>query len=200
MSIRQSKQKSFLPRHYIEKVAATSNRKFRLYLRDLSFAKNLFMIAQIFQDAAESTSNHRKCASRLIKAVRDQDAAQAFFVALLPLLQAKKSVVNTELVYTFMELFFKNLNTIDDEEFDSIRKFRTALIEYLIKGLAAGNKVVRWRSCQLLSSYIGYTEAIRENEFALVTKAVLDRVQDKDHTVRIAAVSILTRIQVNLYV
>lgn len=111
---------------------------------------------ELFQNTAESYSTHRKYISHLLKLIKKEKNYEELFSAMLPFFEAKRDVKNLGNFLQFLTSLFISFNNNDFTE-----EFQSALIEFLSRGLSAANKVVRYRSSQILSCYVNSIESLR---------------------------------------
>ena len=91
-----------------------------------------------------------------MKTIQKERNFQELFAAMLPFFEAKKDVKNVTNFFQFLDCFFSNLNGSD-----SFEEFQMALIKFLVRGLEAASKVVRYRSSQIMCCYVNNMDAIR---------------------------------------
>jgi condensin complex subunit 3 len=70
------------------------------------------------------------------------------------------------------------------------------LISRLLPGLNAKDKNVRSRVCQLLALVVGFVGELDEDLFEMFLRGMLDRVRDKEPSIRVQAVLALAKLQV----
>ncbi|RKP22888.1 armadillo-type protein, partial [Syncephalis pseudoplumigaleata] len=69
------------------------------------------------------------------------------------------------------------------------------LIRRLLPGLNAKDKNVRFRVCQLLALVVGFVGELDEDLFEMFLRGMLDRVRDKEPSIRVQAVLALAKLQ-----
>ncbi|KAI0824958.1 nuclear condensing complex subunit [Trametes gibbosa] len=87
----------------------------------------------------------------------------------------------------------KNNNTDEDEDTTSER-FLSHLVNFLLNGCTAKDKVVRFRVIQCIADTISHLGEIDEDLYASLRSTLLDRLRDKEPTVRMQAVIALTKL------
>ena len=123
----------------------------------------------IFQNVAEATAAaHRKNAALLVKvALKDSSFNDDFLHCVYRLVQAKKEVSLVDKMMKFLSLFFTAIK--ESEKNDQIMAFlSTVMFQKLLKGATAGNKTVRFRSCQLLSVLMNSLDELKFSFLMLV--------------------------------
>jgi condensin complex subunit 3 len=90
-------------------------------------------------------------------------------------------------------------NNGGDEQYEETITERLViyLIKRLLPGMNAKDKNVRFHVCQLLAILIGFVGEMDEDLFELFLRGVMDRVRDKDATIRVQAVLALSKLQVS---
>lgn len=89
---------------------------------------------------------------------------------------------------------------LDEDEDESSERsmafgFTEALLTYLLQGVDAKNKVVRYRVCQLLSSIVLCLGEIDDDLFQELRAAFVRRIHDRESSIRVQAVLGLARLQ-----
>ncbi|KAH9848970.1 nuclear condensing complex subunit [Lenzites betulinus] len=85
-------------------------------------------------------------------------------------------------------------NDIDEDEDTTSERFLSHLVNFLLKGCTAKDKVVRFRVIQCIADTITHLGEIDEDLYASLRSALLDRLRDKEPTVRMQAVIALTKL------
>jgi hypothetical protein len=109
-------------------------------------------VAEVFESASQNSASMQKLSSKMIKLFKNSDCAEAFFQAMLQVLEAKKETSNFEAILQFLGALTSKLNQSDNVHY--FEAFQSDLIHFILLGLAAANKVVRWRSSQVLATFI----------------------------------------------
>ncbi|KAG2178793.1 hypothetical protein INT43_001639 [Umbelopsis isabellina] len=84
----------------------------------------------------------------------------------------------------------------DEEVIDTISsRFVEFLLTHLLKGITVKDKAVRLRCCQIIALSINSLGEIDEDLYQKLKKCLFERVRDKEASVRIQAVTALSRLQ-----
>ena len=95
-------------------------------------------------------------------ALKDDDFNDDFLDCVYHLLQSKKEVSQADKIMKFISLFVSTIKDIKSPESDQVQLFLGGLLfQRLLKGAVAGNKTVRFRSCQLLSVLMNSLDEIK---------------------------------------
>jgi hypothetical protein len=105
-----------------------------------------------------STGSHRKQCQVLIKQTASVNFETEFMQCVYLLLQAKKDQ-GVEKIFRFLSLFFTEVVKINDPKIKLF--FSVTLFEKLLLGLHAGNKVVRFRSSQMIAILMNSSDEIK---------------------------------------
>ncbi|KAI9592721.1 nuclear condensing complex subunit [Syncephalis fuscata] len=90
----------------------------------------------------------------------------------------------------------ENMAAVEDSAEETITERLVAyLIRRLLPGLNAKDKNVRFRVCQLLALVVGFVGELDEDLFELFLRGMLDRVRDKEPSIRVQAVLALAKLQ-----
>ncbi|KAJ2230458.1 chromosome condensation complex Condensin, subunit G [Coemansia sp. RSA 485] len=86
----------------------------------------------------------------------------------------------------------------DDEDADTMAsRFAEALIRYLLQGFQAKEKMTRTRCCEIVAMSITYLGAIDEDLYVVLVRKLIERVRDKESSIRKYAGVALARLQSN---
>jgi condensin complex subunit 3 len=150
-------------------------------------------VASIFQDVSTTTATHRKNINSFLKLSKSDQIVQEFTACLLHLLDAKKDIVNSNNVLLFLNSLFTEIN---DQEYTLPDDFHEQLIHTLLLGIQASNKDVRARSSQILAMYMNIMDEVSEDCLESIKTVAMERIYDKNASVRINSVICLCRLQV----
>ncbi|KAJ1648373.1 chromosome condensation complex Condensin, subunit G [Coemansia erecta] len=96
---------------------------------------------------------------------------------------------------------FSDENRADDDEEDAddtmTSRFAETLIRYLLQGFQAKEKMTRMRCCQIVAMSITNLGAIDEDLYFELIRKLIERVRDKESSIRVHAAIALTRLQSN---
>ncbi|KAJ2999686.1 hypothetical protein HDV02_002159 [Globomyces sp. JEL0801] len=149
-------------------------------------------VRAVLQDASHRSSTHPKNSNTLCKLVKSKDFESEFFQCIFHVLKTTKHIGHVDTFVKFLGYFFNDLSLKETVIHESLQN---SLIPYLLKGLKVSNKTVRLRSCQILSAYVNNVNEIGEELYLNIKESVLERIKDKDPSVRNHAVTILCRFQ-----
>ncbi|KAM5353788.1 hypothetical protein ACJ41O_000438 [Fusarium nematophilum] len=185
-------------------------------------------VCAVFRDAQRTTATHRKLVVTLRKIQEsccyeptnlkqsqsdefDEDAFNGEFVrCVTKIMPIKKSESVGEKSIRFVGLFLRHANEKDNELLEDIEedasvmpetpstRLISQLLEAILPLLTAKDKVVRFRSTQLISHIINSLDAIDDDLFQKLRHGLLKRVRDKEAMVRSQAVLGLGRLAGNL--
>lgn len=178
------------------------------------FAQLKQLMAQVFDAAQRNAAAHRKLSVNLATLQRKAASANVetwfnglFITMIMRVLPVKKGDICADRVVKFAEAFMTHIeqhpaemgstNTTNDDDDESTLESRFAefIISYLLKGTNAKDKVVRFRSCQLIAIAIRQLGEISDDAFDRLKFALCKRVYDKESSVRLQAVLALSRLQ-----
>ncbi|KAJ3035300.1 hypothetical protein HDV00_004076 [Rhizophlyctis rosea] len=154
-------------------------------------------IANIFQDASKSTSTHRKniVAMRKLHVRTGDSMNKDTFKCLCRVLTAKRGNAEAERVVKFLVTYLES----SQSEEGTPQTLALSLTEYLLKalrhGLRAGDKIVRYRSCQIIGNLLNVLEEMDDDMYDALIPLLLERAKDKEALVRSSAVTALSRLQ-----
>lgn len=144
------------------------------------------------QSQSQSQSQKKKAGSGT-----HQDFMEAFWICLLHLMKVRKGHAGVDKgILKFVEAYFEDLSASEN---DSIRALSVPLMDFLLtqlkKGLNSKSSVVRFRVCQLLSILLNHMEEIDDNLHEEIRAGLINRMRDKDASVRSHAALALSRFQ-----
>lgn len=149
-------------------------------------------VRAIFKRISESSSaTHRKQSQALVKLATTENFEYEFMQCVAKLLLVKKEP-GVEKIFKFLFVFFGEIAKSDSS---AKAFFNTTLFEKLLLGLYAGNKIVRFRSSQIMALLMNASDDIDEDLFEDIKVALMERVMDKEANVRLHAACALTRLQ-----
>ncbi|KAF4614841.1 hypothetical protein D9613_002893 [Agrocybe pediades] len=181
-------------------------------------------IAAIFEQAQLSVSNHvknhtalrkihRQCAARveilsLKKNIKKLDGEKEFrntFQSMfIRILQMKKGVVFADNAIKFVAGYIEFINKGFDEDVetdqndgDPASRFTTRFVQLLLEGFEAKDKVVRFRIVQSAAETASFLGTIDEDLFSELRGQLIKRLNDKEATIRVQAVSALAKLHVS---
>ncbi|KAK9468788.1 armadillo-type protein [Lipomyces arxii] len=179
-------------------------------------------VAHIFQEAQKSVTVHRKLSIKLW-ALQQQAGNRGYeekyneiFVSMLNrVLPVKKSEPCAKRVVKFCTQIVEYINTqdkqkrpadadsdvdmgtSDDEGAESTigSRFVEFLLQHLLRGVDAKNKLVRYRVCQILALVVHSLGEIDDDLFQELRSSFVRRLHDKESSIRVQAVLGLSRLQ-----
>ncbi|KAF5004073.1 hypothetical protein FDECE_9416 [Fusarium decemcellulare] len=184
-------------------------------------------ICVVFRDAQRTTATHRKLVVNLRKIQEpccyeptnpnqsqsddfDEDAFNREFIrCVTKIMPIKKSESVGERSIRFVGLFLRHASEKDNELMGDIdeeasvmpetpsTRLTSQLLETILPLLTAKDKVVRFRSTQLISHIINSLDAIDDDLFQKLRHGLLKRIRDKEAMVRSQAVLGLGRLAGN---
>jgi condensin complex subunit 3 len=90
-----------------------------------------------------------------------------------------------------------SLETKGPKEADGVDKFIDNLMLYLLEHVDSKDKLVRTRICQLMVACVNGIDELSDSLWNLFRSKMIERLFDKEPTVRIQAVHTTARLQVN---
>ncbi|KAF4984549.1 hypothetical protein FZEAL_283 [Fusarium zealandicum] len=184
-------------------------------------------ICAVFRDAQRTTATHRKLVVNLRKIQEpccyepknpkhsqaedfDEDAFNREFVrCVTKIMPIKKSESVGERSIRFVGLFLRHANDKDNELLGDMEddasvmpetpstRLTSHLLETILPFMTAKDKIVRFRSTQLISHIINSLNAIEDDLFQQLRHGLLRRIHDKEAMVRSQAVLGLGRLAGN---
>lgn len=184
----------------------------------ISFAELSQKVVEIFTEAQESSTAHRRLAIALKKlhvagldlpnapfsgAEWEKEFFQQFFKALGIVLAIKKHDEVVHKLIKFMITFFYYSYTFEREKNNGANigdenphyRLISNMIACLLFGTEAKDKAVRQRVCMLLGGCISSVDELRTNLLEIFLAKLTDRLYDKEHVVRIQAAIAISRLQ-----
>ncbi|KAI9283993.1 nuclear condensing complex subunit [Umbelopsis sp. AD052] len=123
------------------------------------------------------------------------------------ILPVKKKEPTVDRVIRFIAAFMQYTQSLDVKETDDMQddseevietvssRFVEFLLTHLLKGITVRDKAVRLRCCQIIALSINSLGEIDEDLYQKLKKSLFERVRDKEYSVRIQAVTALSRLQ-----
>ncbi|GAA5925051.1 condensin subunit YCG1 [Sporobolomyces koalae] len=190
-----------------------------------SLQEPLEQVLQLFSVAQQTTASHRKhintlhslflrCA-RVVTLSKDgtqkqlsgeRAFGQKFREAVVYPLGIKKGVEQADRIVKFIAGFVafsvdydskqRDGNDDDDDEDDGpASRLVSQLLSFLLRGFQAKSKISRYRCVQLVTLMINNLGEIDDDSFQHLKNALLERVRDKESSVRLQAVVGLSKLQ-----
>ncbi|QPG73559.1 hypothetical protein FOA43_000871 [Brettanomyces nanus] len=170
---------------------------------------------QTFQEAQRTVSVHKTQVAILrtiyqrCQEIGHSDQFNNLFCRLLnKILPVKRNEPVADRIVKFVSSFTTAINPslkrdgteeesteIDQEEDDAFSNFIAALTTHLMKGLDASNKNVRYGVCHLLSHLMHNMSVIDKDLYDSLSQELLNRIYDKEPSVRIKAITTLASFQ-----
>ncbi|KAF8163123.1 nuclear condensing complex subunit [Crassisporium funariophilum] len=181
-------------------------------------------ISRIFQQAQDSSTNHQKNyvalhkihaqlaqhteslqKGKLFKMIGERMFEDTFLSLLMQALSLKKGMRTADCIVKFVAGYTKFVNekaaedrNLDEDEDDdnptTASRFTARLLKHLLKGFVAKDKNVRFRVLQSVAEMISHLGEIDEDIYASLRTALIERVSDKEATVRYQAVISLSKL------
>ncbi|KDN38868.1 ARM repeat-containing protein [Tilletiaria anomala UBC 951] len=83
----------------------------------------------------------------------------------------------------------------DDEDDTTATRFVEILLKHCLRGFGAKNKNVRLRCCQLVALLVNNLESLSDDLFETLKSFLLERVNDKESSVRVQAIVAIAKLQ-----
>ncbi|KAL1742526.1 nuclear condensing complex subunit [Schizophyllum fasciatum] len=170
-------------------------------------------MSSIFDQAQNTVANHKKnsvslyklheqCAKiteqakngQAVKLVGERAFTDAFIDMTSRTVEIKKGPPAAERVVKFVGSYMKFLNEKDTEESGISARFIVRLLNWLLMGFNAKNKVTRWRVVQIVSELIAHLGELDEDMYTKLRSGLLARVYDKESPVRVQATIALSKL------
>ncbi|SGY69030.1 BQ5605_C004g02943 [Microbotryum silenes-dioicae] len=172
-----------------------------------SHRKNINTLHGLFLRAAQVTTLSND--GTTLRLTGEKAFGDAFRAAVVHPLGVKKGVEQADRIIKYIAGFvgfavehdFKQREAEageqdDDEDEDGpASRLVAQLLAFLLKGFQAKNKVARFRSVQLVALMVNSLGEIDDDTYQLLKQALLERVRDKESTVRMQAVVALAKLQ-----
>ncbi|KAF4564848.1 hypothetical protein EYR40_011021 [Pleurotus pulmonarius] len=181
-------------------------------------------LSTILDQAQLSVANHRKNCVALYKLhiaaaaisqpgrkgsapsyTGEQAFGDVFMLLIGRVLMVKKGLVVGDRIVKFVGAYAKFINEkaaeeaakhpdADDNDDTLSSRFLARLLTWLFDGFLAKNKVVRYRSVQLVSEMISHLGELDEETYTTLRSQLIDRVNDKEPIIRAHAVIALSKL------
>ncbi|KAF7426008.1 hypothetical protein PC9H_008370 [Pleurotus ostreatus] len=181
-------------------------------------------LSAILDQAQSSVANHRKNCVALYKLhvaagaisqpgkkgsapryTGEQAFGDVFMVLIGRVLMVKKGLVVGDRIVKFVGAYAKFINEkaaeeaakhpdADENDDTLTSRFLSRLLTWLFDGFLAKNKVVRYRSVQLVSEMISHLGELDEEMYTTLRSQLIDRVNDKEPIIRAHAVIALSKL------
>ncbi|KAI9140470.1 nuclear condensing complex subunit [Paraphysoderma sedebokerense] len=164
-------------------------------------------IATIFQEAQKSKTGHRKLFNNmrrvheeLVKSGNEREFVKAFVLCICKVLAVKKKDQTVNRVVDFISgyVHFSTEKDTPHDESSNVDENETLssrlsgyLITFLLKGIAAKDKVTRLRVCQLIGLIIDTCHSMDDDIFLELKTRLFERLKDKEPSVRSQAIAAL---------
>ncbi|KLT44848.1 hypothetical protein CC85DRAFT_295396 [Cutaneotrichosporon oleaginosum] len=174
------------------------------------------VLPPIFEQAQNTTANHRKNIVQLFKVQRTcaevteetekgirlvgERAFNALFISMINrVLPVKKGVAVADRVVKFVASYVAyttEQDTTEEEDGDSMsQRFVAKLVRHLLAGTEAKDNSVRFRVTLMLASLINGLGEIDDDQYVALRQGLLDRARDKESAVRVQAALGLAKLQ-----
>ncbi|KAJ7185293.1 nuclear condensing complex subunit [Mycena filopes] len=164
-------------------------------------------LAAIFDQAQTSLANHRKNCVALHKihvktSKKDKSDQAAFIAAFLDMVSrvvaVKKGPATVDRIIKFVAQYVRFVNekgAADGDEETLASVFISSILEWVIQGFVAKNKIVRYQTVHLVAEMIAFLGEIDEDSYLALRENLIERSTcDKEPTIRAQAVSALARL------
>ncbi|SCV72496.1 BQ2448_4033 [Microbotryum intermedium] len=172
-----------------------------------SHRKNINTLHGLFLRAAQVTTLSND--GTTLRLTGEKSFGDVFRAAVVHPLGVKKGVEHADRIIKYIAGFvgfavehdFKQreaeaADADDDEDEDGpASRLVAQLLAFLLKGFQAKNKIARFRSVQLVALMVNSLGEIDDDTYQLLKQALLERVRDKESTVRMQAVVALAKLQ-----
>ncbi|KAG5641543.1 hypothetical protein DXG03_004802 [Asterophora parasitica] len=166
--------------------------------------KNLVALHKLQAQAAQCIEHLRK--GKGVKLIGERIFEEAVFDTLMRVLSVKKGVPQADRVVKFVGQYIKFINEKaveektaeeadeDDEEESTASRFTARLLNFLLKGLLAKEKSVRYRVLQTVAEMVSHLGEIDEDIYKELRSSLMGRINDKEANVRVQAVIALSKL------
>ncbi|KAI0674717.1 nuclear condensing complex subunit [Trametes maxima] len=164
--------------------------------------KNYVALYKLHSDAAAITESVQN--GKSLRLVGERAFEESFNDMLTRVLPVKKGTSVADRTVKFIAGYSKFITDKDaelrtksdgaDDDDTPSERFLSHLVKFLLKGCTAKDKVVRFRVLQCIADTIANLGAIDEDLYATLRVSLLDRLRDKEPTVRTQAVIALTKL------
>ncbi|KAH6585721.1 hypothetical protein BASA50_001056 [Batrachochytrium salamandrivorans] len=154
-------------------------------------------VKTVFQDTVRTTATHRKNVAALLKLQTKLDHKSflsSFEECVLHILLSNKGHAEADRVIKFINAYLESLSADPTGQAD-LSIITTTLLPLALKGLGSALKCVRYRSLQVLTSALNNLDEISDGLFLDIKESLIERLRDKEATVRAGAAIGLCRLQ-----
>ncbi|KAL1941783.1 hypothetical protein VTO73DRAFT_6783 [Trametes versicolor] len=164
--------------------------------------KNFVALYKLHSDAAAITEAVQN--NKSLKLTGERTFEDVFHDMIMRVLPLKKGTSVADRTVKFIAGYTKFIteknaeerkkNNLDEDEDTIPERFLSHLVHFLLKGCTAKDKVVRYRVIQCIADTISHLGEIDEDLYTNLRATLLDRLRDKEPTVRMQAVIALTKL------
>ncbi|TRM63723.1 nuclear condensing complex subunit [Schizophyllum amplum] len=170
--------------------------------------KNCVSLYKLHEQAAKVTEQAKN--GQAVKLVGERAFTDAFIDMASRVVEIKKGPPAAERVVKFVGScvplhipcartdsnlrYMKFLNEKDSEDSGISGRFIARLLNWLLMGFGAKNKVTRWRVVQIVSETIAHLGELDEDMYTKLRQGLLARVWDKENPVRVQATIALSKL------
>ncbi|TCD67325.1 hypothetical protein EIP91_000246 [Steccherinum ochraceum] len=180
-------------------------------------------IAKIFDQAQSTTANHQKNlvalhklqieAAALTEPVKNTDKTRflgekafnnAFLDMLIRVMPVKKGATVADRIMKFVGSYIKFMlekaeeqkraEQSDEDEETMSSRFINKLLGFFLEGFKAKDKIVRYRAVQLIAELTSHLGSLDSDVYEELRSNLLERIRDKESTVRVQAALALCKI------
>ncbi|KAF7365576.1 hypothetical protein MVEN_00431000 [Mycena venus] len=153
-------------------------------------------VAAIFDQAQVSIANHHKNCVALYKfhlKAKDGAFIDTFLDMLSRVVVVKKGPPTVDRILKFTAQYVRFVNEKQDDAIASV--FVASILEWVIQGFVAKNKIVRYQTVHLVVEMISFLGEVDEDIYLTLRESLIERSTcDKESTIRAQAVSALARL------
>ncbi|KAJ8457735.1 hypothetical protein ONZ51_g11351 [Trametes cubensis] len=164
--------------------------------------KNYIALYKLHSDAAAITESVQN--GKSLKLTGERVFEDLFLDMITRVLPLKKGTTVADRIVKFIAGYSKFIteksaeerqkNGIDEDDETTSERFLNHFVHFLLKGCTAKDKVVRFRVIQCIADTISHLGEIDEDLYAKLRATLLDRLRDKEPTVRTQAVIALSKL------
>ncbi|PFH49328.1 hypothetical protein AMATHDRAFT_147847 [Amanita thiersii Skay4041] len=167
--------------------------------------KNFVALYKLHTEAAQHTETVKN--GRGVKLVGERKIEEIFTLMLLRILPLKKGTSPADRIVKFVGGYVKFLNDKaaeeknlvenpdeDEDEDTTASRFTARLLTFLLKGFVSKEKSVRYRVLSTVAEMVSHLGAIDEEIYMDLRTALLDRMTDKETSVRVQVVIALAKL------
>ncbi|KAI8971320.1 nuclear condensing complex subunit [Trametes punicea] len=183
--------KTALPKIFAQAQSTTANHQ-----------KNFVALYKLHSDAAAITEPVQN--GKSLKLTGERAFQDLFLDMLTRILPIKKGTPVADRIVKFTAGYSKFIteknveerkkNELDEDDDTTSERFLNQLVRFLLKGCTAKDKVVRFRVIQCIADTIAHLGEIDEDLYTDLRATLLERLRDKEPTVRTQAVIALSKL------